>query len=62
MTFIPPKVIITAKTAIAYIQNSKLNPDILLTAKAPRYKIEVKLTTTYKANQKTAIIIATVPL
>ena len=28
----------------------------------PKYKIEVRFTTTYKSNQKTAIIIATLPL
>ena len=38
------------------------NPEILLMASAPRYNIEVRLTTTYNSSQNTAMIMATVPL
>src|SRR5690606_22896529 len=58
----PPNVIRIAKNAKAYIHNAKLRPGTLLTASAPRYKIEARFTSTYSISQKTAMIIATVPL
>ena len=58
----PPSVMIIAKIANPYMQTYKLIPEILLMANAPRYKIDVRFTTTYNNNQKTAIIIATVEL
>ena len=51
-----------AKIASPYIHTKRLIPEILLIAKAPKYKIEVRFTTTYNNNQKTAMIIATVEL
>jgi hypothetical protein len=62
MTFIPPRVITIAKIASASIQKPRSSPEMLLIAKAPKYKIEVRFTTTYNKSQKTAIIIATVSL
>jgi len=62
ITFIPPRVITTAKMASKKIQVTRLIPEILLTASAPRYRIDIRLTTIYNASQKIAMIIATVPL
>ena len=62
MTFMPPNVIIKANTARKTMHRVRFKPDILLMAKAPKYKIEVRLTKTYNNNQNTDMIMATCPL
>ena len=55
MTFMPPSVIKMAKTASPIMHGNIPIPDKVLMAMAPRYKIEVRLTTTYKNSQNIAI-------
>src|SRR5690606_21504227 len=62
ITFMPPNAINMEKIAIPYIHTVKLMLEIAETANAPRYRMEVRLTTTYSSNQKTAIMVLTVPL
>ncbi len=50
----------TANTDIPIIQTVKSIPEIVVTARAPKYKIDVKFTATYNINQKTAMIKLTV--